>query len=318
MWLLRLEPSGGYSLAEYFGKDIPQYAILSHTWGADHEEVSFKDLKEGTGKEKIGYRKLTFCATRAVNDGLRYFWVDTCCIDQSSSAQLSEAINSMFCWYRNSAKCYAFLSDVTTSGFKNNSRTFQESRWFTRGWTLQELLAPRDVEFFSKEGVRLGDRDSLKNQIAQTSGIPLQALQGVPLSFFSVEERMSWAKRRETKREEDMAYCLLGIFDIHMPLIYGERQEKAEARLLKKIGKAPQDKLAFSARVTPAKGTKKVQAKKFQGKLAADDSWKEVTKSWKQKNRCCNCGSRDHWEQDCQEVCGKCTPLASSPQYMRC
>ncbi|RYP03115.1 hypothetical protein DL765_010598 [Monosporascus sp. GIB2] len=243
MRLLRLEDDGEYSLIEFVGHNIPRYAILSHTWGADDEELTFKDLVGGTGKNKAGYRKIRFCGKQAAHDGLQFFWVDTCCIDKSSSAELSEAINSMFRWYHNAAKCYVYLSDVSVGGSvesdPSSQRTwkpdFQRSRWFTRGWTLQELLAPISVEFFSVEGERLGDRISLLQEIHDTTGISIQALQGCSLSQFSVEERMSWAERRKTKREEDATYSLLGIFDVHMPLIYGEGPKKAFVRLQKEI-----------------------------------------------------------------------------------
>jgi hypothetical protein len=231
MRLLRLKDDGEFSLAEYFGNNIPRYAILSHTWGADNEEVTFKDLVEGTGKSKAGYNKIRFCAKQAAKDGLQFFWVDTCCIDKSSSAELSEAINSMFRWYHESAKCYVYLPDVWIS----NDGSFQESRWFTRGWTLQELLAPKFVEFFSAEGERLGNRDSLLQEIHGVTGISILALKGSPLSQFSINERFLWAERRQTKREEDAAYSLLGIFDIHLPLIYGEGQKKAFIRLRKEM-----------------------------------------------------------------------------------
>lgn len=112
-----------------------------------------------------------------------------------------------------------------------------ESKWFTRGWTLQELLAPRSVEFFSSDGLRLGDKSSLERQIHQITKIPVQALRGGPLSEFSVEDRMSWAENRQTKRGEDQAYCLLGIFDIEMSPRYGAGREKELERLLKKVRK---------------------------------------------------------------------------------
>ncbi|KAH8723065.1 heterokaryon incompatibility protein-domain-containing protein [Phaeosphaeriaceae sp. PMI808] len=237
MRLLRLEDNGDFSLFEYVGNHIPRYAILSHTWGADHEEVSFKDLMERTGKNRAGYCKLAFCGKQAAKDGLQFFWVDTCCIDKSSSAELSEAINSMFRWYHDAAKCYAYLPDVSTGGYAKNDQSFQKSRWFTRGWTLQELLAPTSIEFFSVEGERLGDKSSLMREIAEITGISTQAFHGGPLSEFSVDERMSWSERRETKREEDKAYSLLGIFDIYMPLIYGEGMKNAFCRLREEIEK---------------------------------------------------------------------------------
>lgn len=235
MRLLRLEADGEFSLVEFVGQNIPRYAILSHTWGADNEEVTFKDLENSVGQRKSGYNKLIFCGKQAAKDDLQFFWVDTCCIDKSSSAELSEAINSMFCWYHNAAKCYAFLSDVSISGSSQQIQAIQNSRWFTRSWTLQELLAPTSVEFFSAEGKKVGDRISLVQEIHNITGISVRALQGSPLSQFNVNERMSWAKGREAKREEDAAYSLLGIFDIHMPLIYGEGRQKAFIRLRKEI-----------------------------------------------------------------------------------
>ncbi|KAI9775928.1 MAG: hypothetical protein M1839_000717 [Geoglossum umbratile] len=242
MRLLRLENDGEFSLVEFIGKNIPCYAILSHTWGSDDEELTFNDLVNGTGKSKAGYRKIRFCGKQAANDGLQFFWVDTCCIDKSSSAELSEAINSMFHWYQDAARCYVYLSDVsvsTSDGDDEFSRrwkpAFKKSRWFTRGWTLQELIAPTSVEFFSKEKQRLGDKQSLEQTLHEITGIAIEALRGSPLSHFSVDERMSWAANRQTKREEDKAYSLLGIFEIHMPLIYGEGREKALIRLQKEI-----------------------------------------------------------------------------------
>src|SRR2546421_5738839 len=198
MRLLKVEDDGEFSLTEFIGDKIPRYAILSHTWGADGEEVIFKDLMEGTGKNKAGYQKIRFCGEQAATDGLRYFWVDTCCIDKSSSTELSEAINSMFRWYHNAEKCYVYLSDVSIGGSIKNGEfsqwiwepAFQKSRWFARGWTLQELIAPASVEFFSVEGERFGDKKSLEQQIHEITGITAQALQGDPLSYFSVDERM--------------------------------------------------------------------------------------------------------------------------------
>ncbi|KAH0550954.1 hypothetical protein GP486_007681, partial [Trichoglossum hirsutum] len=234
MRLLRLEDDGEFSLVEFVGKNIPCYAVLSHTWGSDDEEVTFNDLVNGGGKSKAGYRKIHFCGKQAANDGLQFFWVDTCCIDKSSSAELSEAINSMFRWYQDAARCYVYLSDVSASTHRWEM-AFKKSRWFARGWTLQELIAPVLVEFFSVEGERLGDKKSLERTLHDITGIATQVLRGSPLSYFSTDERMSWAAKRQTKREEDAAYSLLGIFNIHMPLIYGEGGQKALSRLLKEI-----------------------------------------------------------------------------------
>jgi hypothetical protein len=242
MRLLQRNNEGIFSLTEFTGENIPHYAILSHTWGADHDEVTLIDLEKDTGTSKAGFRKLEFCADQAAKHGIRYFWVDTCCIDKSSSAELTEAINSMFSWYSKAARCYVYLTDVSTGSRTNEPPThqgwypaFQQSRWFTRGWTLQELVAPVSVEFFSVEGQRLGNKYSLLQELHGITGISVEALQGSPLRGLSVGERMLWVGQRTTKREEDMAYSLLGIFDVHMPLIYGEGRKKAFARLQKEI-----------------------------------------------------------------------------------
>jgi hypothetical protein len=243
MRLLEYNNDREFSLAEFFGDDIPRYAILSHRWGA--EEVTFKDLINGTGKKMAGYIKIQFCGEQARRDDLQYFWVDTCCIDKSNNNELAEAINSMFRWYRDATRCYVYLSDVSRPPFDTDDKshesweaTFRKSRWFTRGWTLQELIAPASVEFFSNEGELLGNKNSLERHICEVTGIPAKALRGNPLSDFTVTERMLWAASRKTTCKEDIAYSLLGIFDVNMPLIYGEGQEKALKRLREEIDKA--------------------------------------------------------------------------------
>jgi hypothetical protein len=245
MRLLQYSGTDGYRLTKPFTKDtpIPPYAILSHTWGADDDEVNFNDLTKHTGTDKLGYEKIRFCAEQARQDGLDYFWIDTCCINKENKAELSKAINSMFRWYRNAARCYVYLSDVSTA--KRNidgntsdwDSTFRNSRWFTRGWTLQELVAPRSVEFFSRQCKRLGDKFTLRQQLHEITTIPEAALQGKPLSQFSVNDRLSWIKDRKTKLEEDKAYSLLGIFDALISPIYGEGVGRAFQRLLDEIGK---------------------------------------------------------------------------------
>ncbi|KAF2022867.1 HET-domain-containing protein [Setomelanomma holmii] len=231
MRLLKYEEGGDLTITLFDNKAIPPYAILSHTWGADTEEVTFVDLVKGCGQAKRGYQKIRFCGEQARKDGLQYFWIDTCCIDKTNKAELSQAINSMFRWYRNSARCYVYLSDVSSPS------TDTSLEWFTRGWTLQELLAPSCVEFFSKEHTRLGDTRSLTQQIHEITGIPRTALQGVPLTQFNDHERFSWIEQRQTKIEEDKAYSLLGIFGIEMPLRYGEGSAAAFKRLEEEIFK---------------------------------------------------------------------------------
>jgi hypothetical protein len=243
MRLLRFNKEGDLTLNEFFESDIPKYAILSHRWGA--EEVTFADLMNSTGKSKAGYNKIQFCGEQAIRDGLQHFWVDTCCIDKSNAVELQEAINSMFRWYRDATKCYVYLPDVSQSrtylaDTSNEAweSTFRKSEWFTRGWTLQELVAPASVDFFSKEGELLGNKASLERHICERTAIPISALRGSSLSNFSIAERMSWAASRETYRQEDKAYSLLGIFDVNMPLIYSEGKEKAMQRLREEIEKA--------------------------------------------------------------------------------
>jgi hypothetical protein len=157
MRLLKYEEDGALTIDSFADNAVPPYAILSHTWGADEEEVTFADLARSDGEAKRGYRKIRFCGQQAQRDDLRYFWVDTCCIDKSDKAELSHAIRSMFRWYQNATKCYAYISDVSTRKREFDymvtdftwEPAFRSSRWFTRGWTLQELLAPSIVEFFS-------------------------------------------------------------------------------------------------------------------------------------------------------------------------
>ncbi|KAH7346491.1 hypothetical protein BKA65DRAFT_428866 [Rhexocercosporidium sp. MPI-PUGE-AT-0058] len=239
MRLLYYNRDGDFSLAEFFKRAIPEYAILSHTWEGD--EVTFKDLQNGTGTTKAGYEKIRFCAEQAKHDGLQYFWVDTCCIDKSNNAELAKAINSMFRWYRMSTKCYVYLSDVSGTAVNTDElaweSAFRKSRWFTRGWTLQELLAPISVEFFCRESKRIGSKSSLEQHIHEITGIPKPALQGASLSQFSDKERFSWIQPRQTTVEEDKAYSLLGIFDVQMPLRYGEGMANAFKRLEEEIDK---------------------------------------------------------------------------------
>ncbi len=169
MRLLRRDDTGAIVPTDDLLENIPRYAILSHTWGP--EEVAVEEMVNGTGPNKRGYDKIRFCGEQASRDGLSYFWVDTCCIDKSSIAELSRAINSMFYWYRNAARCYVYLGDVSVSaGSPPWESSFRNSRWFTRGWTLQELLAPALVEFFSNEGKPLGNKSSLEQHIHDASG----------------------------------------------------------------------------------------------------------------------------------------------------
>ena len=255
MRLLKRLPGGGFDLVSFDSDDLPRYAILSHTW-TEGQEVTYNELVAGGGKEKTGYAKISFCSERAAADDLEYFWVDTCCINKSTNDELSTAINSMFSWYQGASKCYVYLWDVSVPDEITDAEAFpimwqvafRRSRWFTRGWTLQELLAPANVQFFCKQGKRLGNRVSLEREIHGITGIPIAALRGQPLSEFSVEERMGWAARRTTTLNEDKVYCLFGIFRVFLPLIYGEGEAYAMLRLKEEIQKRPEGRSTNSSR----------------------------------------------------------------------
>jgi Heterokaryon incompatibility protein (HET) len=238
MRLINLE---SMRLQELDGAPMPKYAILSHTWG--EEEVTFQDIHQSHASSMAGYVKIKYLCDQAREDGLKFAWIDTCCIDKSSSAELSEAINSMFQWYQAARVCYAYLVDVTLDAFESDIR---KSRWFRRGWTLQELLAPERVEFYGTNWVYLGGKQGLIGLISETTGIPELALRRPStIPIFSIAARMFWACQRETRRVEDTAYCLLGIFGVNMPLIYGEGI-KAFKRLQEELIKASDDESLFA------------------------------------------------------------------------
>jgi hypothetical protein len=247
MRLLHLDALGRPVLTDFGGKPIPPYAILSHRWS--DSEVLIEDItSEAYNEKKEGYKKLQFCAKQAAQDNLQYFWIDTCCIDRWNNKERSKAINSMFQWYKNAVQCYVFLSDVsvstTTEGSprSNWEASFCASAWFTRGWTLQEMIAPISVNFFSCEGHHIGDKASLDQLLHDITGIPLAALRNCALDQFSTSERRQWAQNRETSETEDIVYCLLGILGVSMLTTYGEGKNSALRRLqaeVEEAGSAP-------------------------------------------------------------------------------
>jgi hypothetical protein len=243
-------------------QDFPNYTdisfeILSHTW-ADGE-VLFEDIRGLNAttipphtKSKLGYKKVEACSAQAARDGFEWVWIDTCCIDKSSSAELSEAINSMYRWYRDSAVCYVYLADVPNNAdIITKKEKFRESRWFSRGWTLQELIAPRSVEFYGDQWcsqgqkASLGTKCSLEKEISDITKIPIKILGGS--NSGSVAQKMSWASQRKTSRIEDRAYSLLGLFGINMSLLYGEGN-RAFIRLQEEILKISADESLFAWR----------------------------------------------------------------------
>ncbi|CAG7566168.1 unnamed protein product [Fusarium equiseti] len=235
MWLINTKTL----VLEEFLSQAPSYAILSHTWGK--EEVTFVDWYYNLpqARKKLGFSKIQKSCEQALKEGHDYLWCDTNCIDKRSSAELSEAINSMFKWYRNSAICYAYLADVTPGDMSS----FSASRWFTRGWTLQELIAPKSLTFYASDWSELGTRSLLSQRIFNITKIREDRM-GDAILQASISERMSWVSNRETSRPEDIAYCMLGIFGINMPLLYGEG-DKAFLRLQEEIIRVSNDQSIF-------------------------------------------------------------------------
>ncbi len=241
--------------------DPPPFAILSHTWGQD--EVTYQDMLEfePKTKKKLGFAKIRQAAILAEDHGFDYVWVDTCCIDKSSSAELSEAINSMYKWYQQAGICFVVLSDVSStysaiyagSGSYERERhrhvswIFESCRWVTRGWTLQELIAPRSVLFYDADYNCFGSKQDLRDPLSRVTGINRDVLESSDPSSASIAQRMSWASTRKTSREEDLAYCLMGLFDVHMPLLYGEG-DRAFLRLQEEILKSSDDHSLFAWR----------------------------------------------------------------------
>jgi len=263
---------------DFLPHDVPRYAILSHTWG--EEEVTFQHLESKNFQHLKGYPKLHGSCRVARTEGYDWIWIDTCCIDKTSSAELSEAINSMFVWYRDSDVCYAYLGDVTYNVDDPPSapgrqvdgleRALRKSRWFRRGWTLQELVAPSIVVFLNAAWSELGTKASLGREIAAITGIdhdvlgPRRSSVRAALDQCSIAQRMSWAWNRKTTRLEDMAYCLLGIFDVNMPLLYGEG-DKAFFRLQKEILNQVEDDMTIFVWAWPSGGE---GSRSFSGLLA--------------------------------------------------
>jgi hypothetical protein len=253
---MRLLNTATLSLHEFISDKVPPYAILSHTWG--EEEVSFQEMqsREATGLDihKAGYEKIKKCCETGAADGYEYVWIDACCIDKTSSAELSEAINSMFRWYKLAEVCYVILSDCPSSDDPTKEDSaFARSRWFTRGWTLQELIAPTNLIFFNQDWEDIGTRWSLREELITITGIDSGVFVGTSLGAYSTAQRMSWASRRETKRTEDIAYCLMGIFGINMPMLYGEGA-KAFMRLQEEILRTTDDQTIFAWRSNPTPG----------------------------------------------------------------
>ena len=231
MRLLKIET---HQLESYQNWDIvPPYAILSHTWGEG--EVLFHDVSTGCAKTKQGWSKILGACAEAEKLGIVYLWVDTCCIFKESSAELSESINSIFAWYRDARVYFAYMGDLSENG---DEGAFEKSKWWTRGWTLQELIALSEVMFFTKDWSFIDLRSSLARRIAEITGIAKEILLGGNLDKlhdFSVAAKFSWAAKTRITRGEDRAYSLMGLFGVNISMIYREGEQAAFFRLQKEI-----------------------------------------------------------------------------------
>ena len=230
------------SLVSFTDTPPVQYAILSHTWlPAEKDEVQYSDIVANGVRgcpDKPGKFKVEGCCRQAKADGYQYVWIDTCCIDKDSTNELSSAINSMYRWYQEAAVCYVYMSDVPPGReVLDDDGAFAKSRWFTRGWTLQEMLAPPELHFFNRDWKLLTKKDEIYMKLMMITGVPLEHLRSFhpATAKASAAQRMSWAAQRSTTREEDLAYCLLGLFGVTFPMIYGEGGRSAFARLQQEI-----------------------------------------------------------------------------------
>ncbi|KAF5635280.1 beta transducin [Fusarium tjaetaba] len=266
MWLINTRT---YELENFINPPWT-YSILSHTWEGD--EVLFQDMDSlPHARSKAGWKKIQMTCEASRQANISHTWIDTCCIDKRSSAELSEAINSMFAWYQQSSVCYVYLSDLVfpctpvdtimpdsdegrqwaDAAFSRLQDEMKACRWFTRGWTLQELIAPSQVVFLDQNWNLIGSRAPGSDPrfikiLERLTGIPISVLEHKRhIATIPVAQRMSWAARRETTRVEDIAYCLLGIFDVNMPLLYGEGS-KSFFRLQEEIVKNYDDLSLFA------------------------------------------------------------------------
>jgi len=212
-----------------------KYAILSHRW-LDEMEPTYGEIEAGTAVGP-GYDKLLKFCEKARQYGMEFAWADTCCIDKSSSTELDESIRSMFRWYSNSAICMVHLAQSETI------EHIIDDEWIKRGWTLQELLAPDEIKFFNKHWIPMsGDRNDksirrtkIMKTLSRATGIPHDDLCAFRPGTTKVDKRMTWAARRKTTRVEDVAYSLMGIFDVSLQIAYGEGGDRAFCKLIEAI-----------------------------------------------------------------------------------
>ena len=262
MWLLSTDRAELHFFVS--PEDVPDsYGALSHVWDKAGEQT-FQDVrriqntcaKDGTNPRDFVCEKIRRCCELAERHGYKWVWIDTCCIDKTSSAELSEAINSMYRYYALAGICYAYLWDVDypptmVLGEQFVAMLIVNSNWFQRGWTLQELIAPRFLVFLSASWEVLGSKADFARYLEDDTDIPATVLRlEISHTAFSISQRMSWFGMRKTTRIEDEAYCLLGLFDIHMPTLYGEGTH-AFQRLQEEIMKQSPDTTLFAWHYAP-------------------------------------------------------------------
>ncbi|KAF9474487.1 hypothetical protein BDN70DRAFT_815594, partial [Pholiota conissans] len=221
-----------------------RYVILSHTWLHDTSgEVTYAKWKSGNfDKNSPGYQKLaTFCKVAAKDHGITLAWMDTICINKDSSAELDESIRSMYKWYRDSSVCITYLAQTT------HVSHIRDDLWFTRGWTLQELLAPPRIKFYGADWLQLipweySDKhvQDAQEEIFAATTITSRELQvfqdqGHEWKKIPISRKMQWTANRQVTREEDTAYSMMGIFDVSISIAYGEGAQRAFFRLVRQI-----------------------------------------------------------------------------------
>ena len=232
-------------MIDFLGRPPHAFAILSHTW--DSEEVTFQAFHHLAARTVAkGWTKIEQTCLEVQRCGFNYVWIDSCCIDKTNNAELTESINSMFQWYSDAALCLVYLSDFDHSASPSEwNAMLRGARWFKRGWTLQEIVASRTVHFYDHAWRCFGTQETLRDELASITGIDAGFLSPPQqpgaldirdlLDALPVGRRMAWAAGRQTTKLEDMAYCLIGLFDVSMPMLYGEGSEKAFFRLQEEI-----------------------------------------------------------------------------------
>ena len=241
-------------------QELP-YVILSHAW--QRKEVTFDQMPQFNNLQNLPPWKQSadkiIGACEAVRDAdgrlkgetggikISHLWMDTVCIDKKNLTELSEAINSMYRWYKQANSCFVYLEDFPSGGVNH----FTQSRWFERGWTLQELVAPEKVIFFDSKWNLLGKKETLQEDLSSRTKIDTDfLLHRRNVGKASISQRMSWYSGRSTTVPEDQAYCLTGLFGINIPLLYGEGRERAFRRLQEEIMRYSDDHSLFAWKST--------------------------------------------------------------------